>query len=180
MKITFNPPRPRWDDEGFALEAVHAFIKKYYPNYYQEDALTATQFDNGLYESLIEEFYLYNDPEALMQTLIKYHGWEFTREDWENIDCFYNVVDDLLKAREKRWAEENHIQPPFPIGSTVRLPAHYDEKFGVISKVYEYDVARYCILTESQVKFNQEREAQGKTEQKGGYIIKFEDVELAD
>ena len=51
---------------------------------------------------------------------------------------------------------------------------------GVINQIYEYEPARYCVLTAKQEEYNKQMEQQGKTERQGGYVVKFEDVELVE
>ena len=85
-----------------------------------------------------------------------------------------------MKEKEAQWVKDNHIEPPFPVGAKVRLPSHYDEITGVINQIYEYEPARYCVLTAKQEEYNKQMEQQGKTERQGGYLVKFEDVELVE
>lgn len=180
MKVTFTPSRPTCNDEGFAEQTVHEFIKKYYPDSYHEDALVAEEFRDGIYEALIEELYLYNDPQVLMNILIRDYDWEFTADDWDKIQHFDFFVRDRLKEKELQWVKDNDIKPPFPVGSKVRLPTYYDEAEGVIDRIYEYDPARYCVMTEKQAEYNKKMESMGKSERQGGYVLKFEDVELIE
>lgn len=180
MKVTFNQPRPSCDDEGFAEATVHEFIKQHYPDSYHEDALVAEEFRDGTYEALIEEFYLYNDPQALMNILIRDYDWEFTADDWDKIQHFDFFVRNRLKEKELQWVKDNDIKPPFPIGAKVRLPAHYGEAVGIINRIYKYDPARYCVITEKQIQYNKEMENLGRSERQGGWILKFEDVELIE
>lgn len=180
MKVTFTPPRPTCNDEGFAEQTVHEFIKKYYPDSYHEDALVAEEFRDGIYEALIEELYLYDDPQVLMNILIRDYDWEFTSDDWDKIQHFDFFVRNRLKEKELQWVKDNDIQSPFPVGSKVRLPAYYDEAVGIINRIYEYAPTRYCVLTEKQVEYNKEMESMGKSERQAGWIFKFEDVELIE
>ena len=181
MKRYIPPvPRPTYLDQGFDVQTVHEFIQKYYPESYHEDAVWAEEVRNGVYEALIEEFYLYDDPQVLMNLLIRDHQWEFTQQDWDNIQCFDFFVSKKLKEKEAQWVKDNHIEPPFPVGAKVRLPSHYDEITGVINQIYEYEPARYCVLTAKQEEYNKQMEQQGKTERQGGYVVKFEDVELVE
>ncbi|ERH28137.1 hypothetical protein HMPREF9065_00732 [Aggregatibacter sp. oral taxon 458 str. W10330] len=173
-------PRPTYNDEGFAEQTVHDFIKQHYPDSYHEDALVAEEFRDGIYEALIDELYLYQDPQVLMNTLIRDYDWEFTADDWDKIQHFDFFVTNRLKEKEQQWVKDNDIKPPFPVGAKVRLPAHYNEAVGIINRIYEYDPARYCVLTEKQNQYNKEMESLGKSERQGGWILKFEDVELVE
>lgn len=157
-KYTPPVPRPTYLDQGFDVQTVHEFIQKYYPDSYHEDAVWAEEFRDGLYEALIEEFYLYDDPEDMINTLIRDYSWDFTQELWDNIQQFGSFVRQKLKEKEQQWVKDNNIESPFPVGAKVRLPSHYDEITGVIKQM----------------------EQQGKTERQGGYVVKFEDVELVE
>ena len=181
MKKYIPPvPRPTYLDQGFDVQTVHEFIQKYYPESYHEDAVWAEEFRDGVYEALIEEFYLYDAPEDMINTLIRDYSWDFTHELWDNIQYFDFFVREKIKEKEEQWVKDNNIEPPFPVGARVRLPSHYKETTGVIDRIYEYEPARYCVLTAKQVEYNKQMEQQGKTERQGGYLVKFEDVELAE
>ena len=138
------------------------------------------EFRNGVYRALIEEFYLYDDPEVMISTLIRDYSWEFTQELWDNIQIFDSFVRQKLK--EKSCSGEGYnIKPPFPVGAKVRiLLRYYSETIGVINQIYEYETARYCVLTAKQEEYNKQMEQQGKTERQGGYVLGFEDVELVE
>ena len=88
---------------------------------------------------------------------------------------------EKLKEKEQQWVKDNNIKPPFPVGSKVRiLLRYYSETIGVINKIYEYETARYCVLTAEQEEYNKRMEQQGKKERQGGCVVGFEDVELVE
>ncbi|WP_233115139.1 hypothetical protein [Aggregatibacter actinomycetemcomitans] len=180
MKVRFNPPRPNYNDAGFVEQTVHEFIKKYYPDYCDERDTVEEQYGNGIYYALINEFGLYDDPEYLMKILIRDYSWDFSADTWDNIQQFDFFVRKKLKEKEQQWVKDNDIQPPFPVGSKVRMRECHGETEGVIARIYEYDPARYCVMTEKQVQYNKEMESLGKSERQGGWILKFEDVELIE
>lgn len=180
-KYTPPVPRPTYFDKGFDVQTAHEFIQKYYPDFYHEDAVWDEEFRNGVYEALIKEFYLYDDPEVMINTLIRDYSWEFTQELWDNIQNFNSFVRQKLKEKEQQWVKDNNIKPPFPVGSKVRiLLRYYSETIGVINKIYEYETARYCVLTAEQEEYNKRMEQQGKKERQGGCVVRFEDVELVE
>ena len=178
----YTPPVPRstYLDQEFVIQTVHEFIQKYYPSSYHKDALIAEEFRDGVYEALLREFDLYNEPEVMMDTLVRGYYWEFTQADWDNIQCFDFFVREKIKEKEEQWVKDNNIMPPFPVGARVRLPSHYKETTGVIDRIYEYEPARYCVLTDKQVEYNKQMEQQGETMRHGGYVLRFEDVELVE
>jgi hypothetical protein len=168
-KVTFNPPRPTINDEGFAEAVTLQFIKKYYPESFNEDY----DFDfnektaGEIYESLIEEFHLWDDEQCLMEVLIKHHDWSFTEENWSNIQEFSDLVRNTLKAKEQVWFEVNAIQPPFPVGATVK----YRRSIYTIHAIDDYYIARYILQDDAWRK---------KHGENGGTVVKFEDVELVE
>ena len=174
-------PRPTYFDRGFNVQTVHEFIQKYYPDSYHEDAVWEGEFRDGVYQALIDEFYLYDDPEDMINTLIRGYEWDFTQELWDNIQHFGSFVRQKLKEKEQQWMKDNNIEPPFPVGAKVRLLSRpYSKTTGIINQIYEYEPARYCVLTAEQEEYNKQMEQQGKTERQGGYVVKFEDVELVE
>lgn len=174
-------PRPTYFDRGFNVQTVHEFIQKYYPDSYHEDAVWEGEFRDGVYQALIDEFSLYDDPEDMINTLIRGYEWDFTQELWDNIQHFGSFVRQKFKEKEQQWVKDNNIEPPFPVGAKVRLLSHpYSKTVGIINKIYEYEPARYCVLTAEQEEYNKQMEQQGKTERQGGYVVKFEDVELVE
>ncbi|HHE3553097.1 hypothetical protein [Pasteurella multocida] len=180
MKVTFNPPHPSINDDGFAEETVHAFIKQHYPDSYHEDALVAEEYRDGIYKSLIAEFHCYQDPQVLMTLLIQDYGWEFTYEDLCKIEKFELFVNRQIYEKENQWIQHNDIKPPFPIGAKVRLPSFYEEKIGTIVAINKYRAARYNVMTKSQIDWNNEQIATGSPARQCGHIIKFEDLELIE
>ncbi|WP_205773912.1 hypothetical protein [Aggregatibacter actinomycetemcomitans] len=60
------------------------------------------------------------------------------------------------------------------------MPIQFGEAEGAIDRIYEYEPARYCVMTPEQVEYNKKMESLGKTERQGGWILKFEDVELIE
>ncbi|EHK89845.1 hypothetical protein [Aggregatibacter actinomycetemcomitans] len=179
-KVTFNPPRPTIYDQGFVEQTVHEFIKKYYPDYYDEKDTVEEQYRNGIYYALINEFGLYDDPEYLMKILIRDYSWDFSADTWDKLQHFDFFVINKIKEKEQQWVKDNDIRPPFPVGSKVRMGACHGETEGIIDRIYEYEPARYCVMTEKQVQYNKKMESLGKTERQGGWILKFEDVELIE
>lgn len=106
-------------------------------------------------EDIAKRFRPHMDGYELAKEL-EHDGYNIRAADVEELDCMSNAVDDLHRAAEKKWVEENNIQPPLPIGTTI--------KQGVIHGVCPYTPARY------QVKEN------GCTKDGRFLLIKFEDA----
>ena len=103
------------------------------------------------------------DGYELARELEKYAYWDVDRDMMEKLDEMESIVDEKLKAAEKRWAEENNIQPDLPNGT--RVQCNVRKQFGFIDGVCEYDVARYLVRDENR--------PDGDTSR---WVIRFEDV----
>lgn len=90
-----------------------------------------------------------------------------TADNVEALDNFFYFVQDELEKDVKAWVRDNDIQPPLPIGCTVRLK---DRKQGKIMRVYSAEKATYAVLmAEDYKKINA-----------GQRILSYEDVELVE
>ena len=100
------------------------------------------------------------DGYELARELDRYAGWDYlTMFDVEELDNLSGIVSDLHRKAEKKWVEENNIQPPLPIGTRITQ--------GVIDSVCDYSAAKY------RVKEN------GCTQNGRFLLIKFEDAVAA-
>lgn len=103
------------------------------------------------------------DGYELARELEKYAYWDVDRDMMEKLDEMEYIVDRKLKAAEKRWAEDNDIQPDLPNGTRVQCKVR--KQFGFIDGVCEYSVARYLVRDENR--------PDGDTSR---WVIRFEDV----
>lgn len=103
------------------------------------------------------------DGYELARELENYAYWDVDRDIMEKLDEMEAIVDRKLKEAEKRWAEENDIQPDLPNGTRVQCKVR--KQFGFIDGVCEYDVARYLVRDENR--------PDGDTSR---WVIRFEDV----
>jgi hypothetical protein len=85
--------------------------------------------------------------------------WDLAMADVEELDVMSSIVSELHRAAEKKWAEENNIQPPLPIGTRITR--------GVIDSVCSHSAARY------RVKEN------GCTQDGRFLLVRFEDAKAA-
>ena len=96
------------------------------------------------------------DGYELARELDRYAGWDLTMPDVEELDCMSSIVSDLHRKAEKKWVDENDIQPPLPVGTRITQ--------GVIDSVCDQSAARY------RVKEN------GCTQAGRFLLIRFEDA----
>ena len=99
------------------------------------------------------------DGYELARELDRYAGWDLTMPDVEELDCMSSIVSDLHRKAEKKWVDENDIQPPLPVGTRITQ--------GVIDSVCDQSAARY------RVKEN------GCTQAGRFLLIRFEDAVAA-
>ena len=114
---------------------------------------------DGDSETIADHYRHPMDGYELARELDRYAGWDLTMPDVEELDCLSSIVSDLHRKAEKKWVEENDIQPPLPIGTRI--------KQGVIDSVCNHSAARY------RVKEN------GCTETGRFLLIRFEDAVAA-
>ena len=111
---------------------------------------------DGDAETIAEHYRHPMDGYELARELDRSAGWDLTMPDVEELDCLSGIVSDLHSKAEKKWAEENDIQPPLPIGSTITQ--------GVIDGIYQHAPARYLV------------KETGDTQEGRFLIVKFEDA----
>lgn len=111
---------------------------------------------NGDAETIAQHYRHPMDGYELARELDRHAGWDLTMSDVEELDCMSGTVGDLHREAEKKWAEENDIQPPLPIGTRI--------KSGVISGVCQHSAARYLV------------KEYGCTQDGRWLLVKFEDA----
>ena len=77
------------------------------------------------------------DGYQIARELDRYESWDLSMSDVEELDAISGLVDRIHRYEEHRWVEENDIQPPLPIGTTI--------KQGVIDSVCTYSPATYRV-----------------------------------
>ena len=86
----------------------------------------------------IAKFYQHPmDGYRLAKELDRRAYWDLTMTDVEELDCMSGIVETLHSEAEKKWFAESNIQPPLPIGATI--------KQGVIAGIFEHGAARYKV-----------------------------------
>ena len=110
-------------------------------------------------ETIADNYQFGMDGYALARRLDRYCGWDFTMSEVESLDAMTGTVMRLQRDAEKLWAAAYNIQPPLPIGTTI--------KQGVIAGVCEHSAAKYRVKEHG-------------CDQKGRFLlINFEDAEAA-
>jgi len=144
------PPRPTITDE-MVIEAA----RDEYP-------------EEGLAEDIAKQYERHMDGYELAKALDRWEYWDSNRDDVDRLDSVVMQVERRLREAEAAWAKAYDIQPPYPVGTKVKVPRHgIGEITGVASK---HSPACYLIKPEGQ---------DDATTGERRYIIKFEEVELA-
>lgn len=82
----------------------------------------------------------------------------------EALDNFSSCLLRVYRMAEKAWVENNHIEPPYPVGTHIYYSSGFSKQRGVITAVYEYAPAKYLIKDDDACEGT-------------NFIISFEDVE---
>lgn len=100
------------------------------------------------------------DGYELAKELESHHWWEISADDVGDLDTMGTYVSEIHKAVCIEWAAANNIQPPLPIGTTI--------KRGVIAGLCEHEPATYLVRQH------------GETNDKRFLLVKFEDATAVD
>lgn len=99
----------------------------------------------------------------IAKALDSLRSWECTLDDAEKLDSMGWLVNQRLIESEKKWASDNNIRPPLPIGTEI-MPIYGHPVRHVIFGVYDYEPARYLVQADGV---------------EGQFVVKFEDVKAA-
>jgi hypothetical protein len=114
---------------------------------------------DGDADTIAEHYSHPMDGYELARELDRRAGWDLTMSDVEELDCMSGIVDAHYRAAEKKWFEENDIQPTLPNGTRI--------KEGVISGICQHSPARYLV------------KENGCTQDGRWLLVKFEDAVAA-
>lgn len=145
MTTQFNPPRPTANYE-IKLAAAYAFLKEH-P--YIQDGMDEQDTLDLLADDLAMHSHESIDGYALAKNLEDAYHWEdIGAETVSQLDDFGSYIrTELLKA-ETKWATENHIEPPYPVGSRVQFFRGCELMQGVITEIDQHFPACYQIKTD--------------------------------
>lgn len=107
----------------------------------------------------------YSDGYAIAKRLDDRAGWDCNFEMAEILNGLSSTISYHISAAEKAWAARTSPQPPFPVGTRVRLSA---SEVGAIDGIYEYGAAQYI------VKIDGDKAAAPPT--KSRCVVNFEDA----
>lgn len=124
-----------------------------------EAATKIAEHLDGDAETIAEYYDHPMDGYQLAKELDRNAYWDLTMSDVEELDGMSSIVERLHSEAEKKWFAENNIQPPLPVGTTI--------KQGVIVDIYKHAAARYSV------------KENGCTKDGRFLLVKFEDAVAA-
>lgn len=139
-RIIFNPPRPELTDE-MRYAAALEFARD---NPTVQVGIQAKQIAKEIAACDVD---CWTNAYELAKELESYHDWDVGADTVATLDNYDIYLRKHLKAAEKQWAEDNNIQPPFPIGTVVQF---YGRRTGEITSISKYDAAAYEIKEEGK------------------------------
>lgn len=122
--------------------------------------IVAQKLEGGA-DDIVAEYSHPMDGFELALRLNKNQYWDVERDEMETLDEVEATVDQLLEDAEKKWFEENDIQPPLAIGTMTTL--------GEITGIADHSTACYHIKEHGQ-------------DDSSGWcrlVVKFEDAKAA-
>jgi hypothetical protein len=107
----------------------------------------------------------YSDGYAIAKRLDYYAGWDCNFEMAEILNGLSSTIGYHIRQAEELWAARTSPQPPYPIGTRVKLDR---DQFGTIDGISKYGTAQY------EVKVDGDHAAKPPTNSRR--IINFEDA----
>ena len=130
------------------------------------------EVDDNNIRALVDEFHPGIDGFDLAIRLHESWDWEIDSMDVETLDCMSTTANQLHQEAQFKWAEENNIAPPHPIGTRIRQ--------GVITEVHTHSAATYLVkengsfMSLSEQPYIYEDPADGKGTRR--LLVRFEDA----
>ncbi len=121
--------RPRVTDE-MVKTAIAKLLQRY-------------QFENGNAEELFEVYFRGANGFELAKALEEDHNWTIGTPDVIRLDNLDFMVEEEHEVACKKWAQENNIAPPLPVGTQI--------KEGVITGVSNHRTATYEVKLQDAV-----------------------------
>ncbi|OOF58292.1 hypothetical protein [Rodentibacter genomosp. 2] len=181
-------PRPNLDSEEAFAEFLKTWVAENYKDEIQayincfDDDEDEEEFDFnieefGIYQSILEEWN--GDDEDTAEDLIKRQSWSYREaKAFEEKRLSW----DSDKHEEKlaiEWVKQNGYELPFPVGSRVKW-RKYEGIIQEDKNNYYLPKGLVCVLTDEMAEENQRNAEKGISSRQGGYIAKWEDLELVD
>lgn len=89
----------------------------------------------------------YTDGYALAKRLDDCEYWDCDLDIAQELDNYASNLDSEIRKAQREWAERTKPQPPFAIGSRVRIP-HGD--VGEITDIYEHGAAQFLVKVDGK------------------------------
>ncbi|MCW9731964.1 hypothetical protein L5B97_00415 [Avibacterium sp. 20-15] len=159
-----------WVKENYAEEFAEAVAEE---KEFGDETLGITEF--VLYQNILEHWQ--GDDGEAAERLIKYENWSF-QEAQEFVHK--SLEYDARRHEEKiqaEWIAQNGYTLPFPVGSRVKWRGEIGEVQADKDNRY-LPLGKICVLTEEQMAQNKRWEQEGNSSRNGGWVIKWEDLEL--
>ncbi len=150
-----TPPPPKADHDFVVVVATEYLMENMF-NHLGTSAAAAAQ--------IAAEWRPFMCGYQLAKVMDDKHGWEISSYDVEQLDGLDSVIRHKLSAARKDWAAKWNIQPPYPVGTRLKLRLG---KEGVINSIYAHEGATYEVKED------------GCTNGKRRILIKFEDAQPA-
>lgn len=180
-------PRPNLDnDEAFAeflktwvtenyKEEIQAYIDCFDDDDDEEFDFDIKEF--GIYQSILEEWN--GNDEDTAEYLIKQESWSYTEaKEFEEKRLSW-AIDKHEEKLAEEWIKSNGYELPFPVGSRVKW-RKYEGVIQEDKNHYYLPKGLVCVLTDEMAAENQRNTEKGISSRQGGYIAKWEDLELID
>lgn len=132
-----SEPRPK-----FSAEIARAAATEIVDELIRDHLLEAGQRDDSI-NDLAKHGRQHADGYEIAKTLDSYAYWDCNFEVAEILNGFGYAVDNAIRAAEKEWFARTSPQPPFPMGTRVKLSRG---EVGTIDGVYEHDAAKYLVM----------------------------------
>src|SRR5688572_22702723 len=104
--------------------------------------LVADQEREECVQSLARNGRQHDDGYEIAKRLDDYDHWNCNFAMAEILDGFGYACSNLIRAAEKEWAARTSPQPPYPMGTRVRLSRG---ETGTIDGIYEHGAAQYLV-----------------------------------
>ncbi|MFZ7198525.1 hypothetical protein [Avibacterium avium] len=175
-------PRPTLGGNAFEL-----FLQEWVKKNYAEEFAEAVEEEAKYYDDTLDiaEFCLYQsilkhwqgDDEYAAEQFIRYDSWSFQEaQEFVHKSLEYDVRRHEEKMQAE-WIAQNGYTLPFPVGSRVRWRGQIGEVQADKENCY-MPLGKICVLTEEQVAQNKRWEQEGNSSRNGGWVAKWEDLEL--
>ena len=154
-KTAHFPPRPVLTDE-LKREVILKYIEEN-PNW-----LKNVNIDSCV-DALMDVYSLHKDTFEMVKDLDRWHAWDTTREDLDELDGLDSDMSYALRNAVRKWVSDNNIEQPLENG--LRVECLSRRKTGIIEGTCSHSPGCYLIIPDETPKNPTTR-----------WICKFEEV----